>query len=198
MEQTKEEKDISVIIDDKLTCDQHITEKVNISNSILDVIRSFEHLDIKIVRLLYTSLVRPHSKSAYVVWNPYKKKHIDTIENVQRLVPGLFSLDHESRLESLNLLTLTYRSMRGIQNNNRELWFWFNTIISNEDTKTSGNSMNIYKRPRLNLRKYTLSYRTVDIWNRYWLVQPGKGVWDFRLSKVNRCKSANYEEADQD
>ena len=35
MEQTKEEKDIQVIIDDKLTFDQHVTENVNKANSIL-------------------------------------------------------------------------------------------------------------------------------------------------------------------
>ena len=117
-DRTKEEKDIGVIIDDKLSFDQQITEKVNKANSILGVIsRSFEHLPIKIFRLLYTSLVRPHLGYANAVWNPYKKKHIDMIENVQRratrLVPGLFILDNESRLESLSLPTLTYRCMRG-------------------------------------------------------------------------------------
>ena len=39
---SKEEKDIGVVIDDKLSFDQHINEKVNKVNSILGVIcRSF-------------------------------------------------------------------------------------------------------------------------------------------------------------
>ena len=45
MEQSKEEKDIGVAIDDKLSFDQHINE--NKANSILGVIRrSFECLDL--------------------------------------------------------------------------------------------------------------------------------------------------------
>ena len=61
MEFSKSEKDIGVIIDSKLTFENHINEKVNKANSIMGVIRrTFEFLDIKTFRLLYTSLVRPH------------------------------------------------------------------------------------------------------------------------------------------
>ena len=79
-------------------------EKVNKANSILGVIRwSFEYLDARTFRLLYTSLVRPHLEYANAVWNPYIMKHIDMIENVQRratrLVPGLDTLDYENRLK---------------------------------------------------------------------------------------------------
>ena len=51
------------------------TEKVNKANSMLGVIsRSFEHLDIKIVRLLYTNFVRPHLEYANAVWNPLQEE----------------------------------------------------------------------------------------------------------------------------
>ena len=94
MEFSKSEKDISVIIDSKLTFENHINETVNKANSIMGVIRrTFEFLDIKTFRLLYTSLVRPHIEYANQVWNPYLKKHIDMLENVQRRatksIPGL-------------------------------------------------------------------------------------------------------------
>ena len=73
MEQSKEKKDIGVVIDDKLPYDQHINERVNKANTILGVIRrSFEYLDARTFRLLYTSLVRLHSEYANAVWNPYK------------------------------------------------------------------------------------------------------------------------------
>ena len=60
MERKKEQNYIGVIIEDKLSFDHHITEKSK-ANSILGVIsRSFEHLDIKIFRLLYARLIKPH------------------------------------------------------------------------------------------------------------------------------------------
>ena len=38
MEQSKEEKDIAIVIDEKLSSDQHINEKGNMANTILGVI----------------------------------------------------------------------------------------------------------------------------------------------------------------
>ena len=83
------------LIDNRLTFENHINEKVNKANSIMGVIRrTFEFLDIKTFRLLFTPLVRPHIEYANQVWNPYLKKHIDMLENVQRRatksIPGLW------------------------------------------------------------------------------------------------------------
>ena len=65
MEFSKSEKDIGVIIDSKLTFENHINEKVNKANSIMgDIQQTFEFLDIKTFRLLYTSLVRPYIEYA--------------------------------------------------------------------------------------------------------------------------------------
>lgn len=94
MDRAESEKDVGVIIDNKLSFDQHISEKVNKANSVMGVIRgSFTCMDRTTFKLLYTSLVRPHLEYANQVWNPYLKKHIDLIENVKRratkLVPGL-------------------------------------------------------------------------------------------------------------
>ena len=84
MEETIAEKDVGVTIDNKLFFDI-ITEKVNKANSIIGVIRrTFEYLDLKTFRMLYVSLVRSHLEYANPDWNPYLKKHIDMIENIQR------------------------------------------------------------------------------------------------------------------
>ena len=94
MDITTSEKDVGVIIDNKLSFDLHIAEKVNKANSVAGAIRrSFEYLDKDTFKKLYTALVRPHLEYANAVWNPYKKKDITTLENVQRratkMVPGL-------------------------------------------------------------------------------------------------------------
>ena len=103
MEFTKSEKDIGVVINSILSFENHIDEKVNKANSIMGVIRrTFEFLDIKTFKILYTALVRPHVEYANQVLNPHLKKHIDLLENVKRRatksVPGLSKLTYEERL----------------------------------------------------------------------------------------------------
>ena len=67
--------------------------------------------------MLYVSLVRPHLEYTNPVWNPYLKKHIDMIENIQmratKLIPGLSDLSYEDRLRRLKLPSLSYRRSRG-------------------------------------------------------------------------------------
>ena len=72
----------------------------------------------RLVRLLYVSLVRPHLEFAVPVWNPYLKKDIEKLENIQhratRLVPNLRKKGYEFRLKKLRLTTLEIRRKRGI------------------------------------------------------------------------------------
>jgi hypothetical protein len=54
--------------------------------------------------------VRPHLEYANSIWNPYKKKHITAIENVQRratkLIPGFKDLTYKERLKKLKTTNL--------------------------------------------------------------------------------------------
>ena len=53
MEETIPDKDVGVTIDNKLSFDKHITEKVNKANSIIGVIRlTFEYLNLETFRML--------------------------------------------------------------------------------------------------------------------------------------------------
>jgi hypothetical protein len=118
MEYVESEKDIRVVIDNKLIFNQHISEKINKANSIMGVLRrTMEYMDCTTFKLLYTALVRPHLEYANQVWCPHLKKHIEAIENVQRRaskqIPGLSSLSYEDRLRKLKLPTLAYRRSRG-------------------------------------------------------------------------------------
>ena len=81
----KDVKDIGVVIDEELSFDKHICEKVNKANSIFAVLRrTFRNLNANIFLLLYKTLVRTHLDYASSVWAPNKKKYIDKIESVQK------------------------------------------------------------------------------------------------------------------
>ena len=58
---------------------------MNKANQIVGIIRrSFKYLDFKKFCLLFKSLARPNLEYASGVWNPYKTKDVEAIENVQR------------------------------------------------------------------------------------------------------------------
>lgn len=177
MEISDAEKDIGVVIDNKLAFNKHLAEKVKKANSVLGAIRrSFEYMDISTFKKLYTALVRPHIEYAHAVWSPYKKKDITTIENVQKratkMVPGLSHLSYEERLRKIKLPTLHYRRIRGdmievFKLLNQKYYFDETTLLSvNTDSNTRGHSKKLYKsRARLDIRKFSFTSRVVDIWN---------------------------------
>ncbi|KAK3095343.1 hypothetical protein FSP39_013497 [Pinctada imbricata] len=103
------EKDVGVSIDSNLSFMKHISTQVNKANQMVGIIRrSFTHLDYRTFCILFKSLVRPHLEYANCTWSPYKKKDIDTIENVQRratkMLPNMQDLSYPERLKSLRCL----------------------------------------------------------------------------------------------
>ena len=97
---SNEEKDLDVLIDSKLNFDRHIGVKVNKANSLVGLMqRSFEYIDPHVFKQLFKSIVRPHLEYATPVWNPHLKKHISSVENVQRratrMVPGLKGMSYK-------------------------------------------------------------------------------------------------------
>ena len=78
-------KHVRVMVDDKITFDKHIQQKINKANSIMGLIRrTYTFLDETSFRYLFQALVRPHLEYAEAVWSPFTKKNIDTIEKVQK------------------------------------------------------------------------------------------------------------------
>lgn len=181
LEHVKEEKDIGVIIDSELNFDRHISEKVNKANSMFALLRrTFQFLDATSFVPLYKSLVRTHLEFASSVWHPYKAKHLDMIENVQRRatkqLPGLKELSYPERLKKLKLPTLSFRRIRGDM---IELYKIFNGKYDREAapfvklwkdmtarTGVRGNSLKIYpQRARTELRKNSFAIRVAKTWN---------------------------------
>ena len=118
LEHVFEEKDLGVVIDTELNFEDHISSKVKKANMIMGLIRrSFSFLDRHLFKKLYTTFVRPHLEYAQAVWQPFLRKHVNIIENVQKratkLVDGLSELPYDERLRCIDLPTLEYRRARG-------------------------------------------------------------------------------------
>ena len=78
---TMEEKDLGIIIDNKLNFQNHI----NKANQKLGLInRSFKYMDKDMFLQLFKSLVRPHLEYGSTVWSVANQKEAIIIKNVQR------------------------------------------------------------------------------------------------------------------
>ena len=94
LETATEEKDLGVIIDEKLKFDKHTEAQVNKANKVLGLLRrSFETLDKETLVWLFKALVRPHLEYCNTVTYPVYEKDAKLLESVQRratkMVPGM-------------------------------------------------------------------------------------------------------------
>ena len=75
--------------------------------------RTVTHKNVQTVVPLYKALVRPHLEYCSLVWSPYLKKDILSIEKVQRRVtktiPSISALTYEERLKRTGLISLENR-----------------------------------------------------------------------------------------
>ena len=178
LQSVNSEKDIGIIIDNKLKFSDHITEKVNKANRMIGLIRrTFATLDKNMFLKLYVTLIRPILEYANQVWNPYYKKDIDMLENVQRratkMIPGLRNKPYEERLKELNLPSLAYRRSRGdmIETFKIISGFYDSQVTKDmfqtiENYNTRGNNKKIYKPFAKKLvKKNSFCSRIVNNWN---------------------------------
>ncbi len=118
LQETIEETDLGIIIDNELSFNTHITHSVKKANKIVGMIwRTFTFLDEDMFKKLFTSLVRPVIEYGNCVWSPSFQYHIRDIENLQhqvtKLLPGMCNMEYEDRLKRLNLPSLAFRQIRG-------------------------------------------------------------------------------------
>ena len=173
---TDEEKDLGVLIDNKLDFGKHIKNIVGRANRVLGMIRiSFVCLNIPMFLNMYTALVRPLLEYCVQVWSPYKSKYIKLLEGVQRratrLVPQLKKLPYDVRLEKLGLTRLEERRKRGDMIETYKLLSGKEKVDSNifftpATFRGRSHSKKLFKKyARLNVRKKFFSQRVVQHWN---------------------------------
>ena len=155
LEETVMEKDIGVIVDNKLTFSHHINSIVARANQVVDMIRrSFKYMDKGICVQLFTSGVRLILEYGNVIWSPSLIGDIDVVERVQiratKTVPGISTMTYPDRLQTLRLPSLVYRRARGDM---IETYKYLHNVydVHNEwlrrdtSTRTRGHSMKLEK-----------------------------------------------------
>lgn len=170
------ERDLGVIIDSTLKFSEHCNKIVKEANSSLGLIkRTIKSRNKDVIFRLYKSLVRPKLDYCAQVYHPYLKRDIVNIEKVQhratKLINECRNLNYEKRLESLEIISLEERRVRGDLIEVYKIVKGIDKLQFSDFFEFNNNGLRGHKyklakkRNRLDIRQNFFSQRIVDVWN---------------------------------